>query len=198
MTQQFTATSQSQHRQPAQARQPTQGESYPVEGSIRQSEMQSTQPQSMGMQSTQPQPIQQQSAQPDSTGFESGGTIPKQPESGGTLPEQYRTALASVADAVEVCGWCADQCIQEADPTMIECIRLCEDVVELGETVLATVPRSSRFAADIVATFQQAAQVCAQECGRHRHAHCQECATVLGETLTASEQLIGAQSQRPR
>lgn len=79
---------------------------------------------------------------------------------------------------------------------MIECIRLCEDVVELGETVLATVPRSSRYADEIVQTFQRAAQACAQECGQHQHAHCQDCAAVLSETLTATDQLIGSGSQQ--
>jgi Cys-tRNA synthase (O-phospho-L-seryl-tRNA:Cys-tRNA synthase) len=119
-------------------------------------------------------------------------------QSGGTLPQEYRTSLASVAEAVEVCGWCADQCIQEADQMMIECIRLCEDVVELGEVVLATVPRTSRFADEIVQTFQRAAQACAQECAQHQHAHCQDCAAVLGETLTATDQLVGAGPQQRR
>jgi hypothetical protein len=135
-----------------------------------------------------------------STGVESSGTQMGSSgmQSGETLPQEYRTSLASVAEAVEVCGWCADQCIQEADSTMIECIRLCEDVVELGEAVLATVPRTSRFADEITQTFQRAAQACAQECGQHQHAHCQECATVLGETLAATDQLVGARSQQRR
>lgn len=114
----------------------------------------------------------------------------------GTLPQQYRTALASVTQAVQVCGWCADQCVQSADPNMIECIRLCEDVVELGETVLATVPRSSRFSAEIVATFQQAAQACAQECGHHEASHCQECAAVLPDAIAATDQFVGGARNR--
>ncbi len=110
-------------------------------------------------------------------------------QSGGTLPQQTRSALHEVAHAVQVCGWCADQCIQTADPNMIECIRLCEDVVELGETVLATAPRSSRYTAQIVQAFQQAAQECAQECGHHQASHCQECASVLPQTISATQQL---------
>ncbi len=116
-------------------------------------------------------------------------------QSGGTLPQQYRASLASVAQAIAVCGWCADQCIQSADPHMIECIRLCEDVVELGETVLATVPRSSRSTPQIVQAFQQAAQACAQECGQHEDAHCQDCASVLPEAISAASQLTSAGQQ---
>ena len=107
----------------------------------------------------------------------------------GTLPQEYRTTLDAVAQAVEVCGWCADQCIKSGDPNMIECIRLCEDVVELGESVLATVPRSSRYMTQILQTFEQAAQECAQECSRHQDAHCQECAAVLPQVVSATQQL---------
>ncbi len=114
-------------------------------------------------------------------------------QSGGTLPQQTRTALHEVAQAVQVCGWCADQCIQDADPNMIECIRLCEDVVELGETVLATAPRSSRYTTQIVQAFQQAAQECAQECGHHQASHCQECASVLPQAVSATQQLTQGQ-----
>jgi hypothetical protein len=119
---------------------------------------------------------------------------PMQPT--GTLPQQHRTALASVSQAIQVCGWCADQCVQSADPNMTECIRLCEDVVELGETVLATVPRSSRFTADIVRTFQMAAQACAQECSHHEASHCQECAAVLPDAIAATDQFVGASQGR--
>ena len=188
MTQQSTTTGQSGYERPTRATQSTPSETYLPQGSTSQSGMQTAQPQS-GMQTAQ---SGMQTAQSGMQTAQSGM------QTGGTLPQQYRAPLASVAEAVEVCGWCADQCIQEADPMMIECIRLCEDVVELGETVLATVPRNSRFSNEIVATFQRAAQACAQECGRHRHAHCQECATVLGETLVTSEQLIDSNPQQPR
>jgi hypothetical protein len=107
----------------------------------------------------------------------------------GRLSSQQRGAMTSVTQAIEVCEWCADQCIQEADPNMIECIRLCEDVAELGETVLALAPRNSYFTQPLVQTFQQALQACAQECGRHQHAHCQECAQVLSQVSQATQQL---------
>lgn len=114
----------------------------------------------------------------------------------GRLSQQQRSALMQVAEAVEVCGWCADRCIQHADPNMIECIRLCEDVVELGETTLALLPRNSRHGQSVLQTFQQAAQACAQECGRHEHAHCQECARVLQQVASATQQLTQSTGQQ--
>lgn len=108
----------------------------------------------------------------------------------GRLPTQQRSALLDVARAVEVCEWCADQCVQEANPNMIECIRLCEDVAELGESTLTLLPRNSRFGQSVAGSFQQAIQACAQECSRHQQAHCQECARILSEVMNSTQQLV--------
>jgi hypothetical protein len=112
---------------------------------------------------------------------------------------QQRQAIESITRAMQVCGWCAEQCIQKADPMMIGCIRSCEDVIELGETALALTPRQSQFAPSTLQTFAQAAEACAQECGQHRDAHCRECAQVLPQAAQAARQLsgeIGQQSQQ--
>jgi len=118
-------------------------------------------------------------------GMTTGGTT----QDAGPLPQQHGQALDMVAQSVAVCGWCADQCITTADPSMIECIRMCEDVVELGKALLALAPRSSRFTADLAQTFSQAAQACAQECGQHHHSHCQECASLLPQAAQSAQQL---------
>jgi len=116
---------------------------------------------------------------------QSGGTR----QDAGTLPQQHRQVLDIVAQSVAVCGWCADQCIKSADPNMIECIRMCEDVVELGEALLAVAPRSSWYTSDLARTFAQAAQACAQECGQHSQSHCQECASILPQAAQSAQQL---------
>lgn len=104
-------------------------------------------------------------------------------------PEQ-RMAVEDIGRAIQVCGWCADQCIQLADPTMVECIQYCEDVTELGEVALALLPRGSPYTASVLQTFAEAARACAAECGQHHHAHCQECAEVLGTTVETVDQLL--------
>lgn len=140
--------------------------------------------------------------------YGSGRTAQQQPQfqqqqqmqrqGAGQLPQQYRQSLDAVAQAIEVCGWCADKCIEEANPNMVTCIKLCEDVVEIGEAVLALGPRSSRFTGELVQTFERAAQACAQECGKHSHSHCQECAAVLPQAAQIAQQLAtqGGTSQQ--
>ena len=137
---------------------------------------------------------QQATQQPQQFGTPQQGGQPQM--QGARLPQEYRTILDSVARSMAVCAWCADQCIQLSDPNMVECIRTCEDVVEIGEALLALAPRSSRFTADVARAFEQAAQACAQECGRHRHAHCQDCASVLSETTPSVRQLSAVSGQR--
>lgn len=114
---------------------------------------------------------------------------------GGRMPQQHRQTLDAVAEAIELAGWCADQCIQEANPGMVECIRRCEDVVELGEAALALVPRQSSYGHTILQAFVQAAQACSQECRRHGASHCQECAQVLSGTIQAVQQFTGPMAQ---
>jgi len=126
-----------------------------------------------------------------------------QSQDAGQLPQQYRQSLDAVAQAVAVCGWCADKCVESADPNMIECIKLCEDVVEIGEALLAVGPRTSRFTPELAQTFERAAQICAQECGMHSKSHCQECAAVLPQTAQQVRQLsaqggqVGGHSGQP-
>jgi len=109
-------------------------------------------------------------------------------------PEQQQ-AVNSITRAVQVCEWCADQCVKLADPGMIECISLCEDVSELGHPSLALIPRNSRFTLQHLQTLQQAMQTCAQECGSHQHAHCQECAQVLDQASNDIQQYLGTLQQ---
>jgi hypothetical protein len=73
---------------------------------------------------------------------------------------------------------------------------MCEDVVELGETLLAIAPRSSNVTGAVAQTFTQAAQACARECGQHSDAHCQECASVLQQATQSVQQLSSMGSQQ--
>ena len=101
---------------------------------------------------------------------------------------QQLDASDAIAHAVQVCEWCAFQCVQLGDREMAECIQLCEDVSELGETALSLIPRQSRFTQQHLQTLQGALQACAQECSRHHHAHCQECAQVLPDAVQTIQQ----------
>ncbi|WP_226023346.1 four-helix bundle copper-binding protein [Halomicrobium salinisoli] len=108
---------------------------------------------------------------------------------------QMREMTQTIHRAAMTCEWCADQCIESADPMMIECIRMCEDVSELAEVAETFVPRQSRFERSVLQTLQQAMQACAQECGRHSEGHCQECAEELHRATDAIQQYLSMGQQ---
>ena len=107
---------------------------------------------------------------------------------------EQQVATEYITRAIQVCEWCANQCLELGNPNMAECIRLCEDVSELGEVALTLLPRNSRYTQPHLQTLQNALQACAQECSQHQHAHCQECAQVLPEAIQSLQQFGIAQS----
>ncbi len=112
-----------------------------------------------------------------------GGTFEDQ------LPGEMRVALEDFEKAAEVCDWCADECIDEG-PEMAECIRLCRDVADLGTLNAKLIARDSVFGPELAEVFAHAAEECADECMRHEHAHCQECASVLSRAVDSTYRLL--------
>jgi len=108
---------------------------------------------------------------------------------------QEAEAMNAITRAIEICEWCADQCVAEGNPDMAECIRLCEDVSEIGEVSQVLLSRKSNYSTPVLQTLEQAMQACAQECSRHNRGHCQDCAAVLGQSLNAIQQLTGSMGQ---
>ncbi len=105
------------------------------------------------------------------------------------LPGEMRIALEDFEKAAQVCDWCADQCIDEG-PQMAECIRLCRDVADLGTLNAQLIARDSVFGPELAEVFAHAAEECADECMRHPHAHCQECASVLSRAVDSTYRLL--------
>ena len=115
------------------------------------------------------------------------------------LTGEMRLALEDFTEVAQVCEWCADQCIAEADPMMVECIRLCRDVADLARLNLALLARDSIFGPDAAETFAKAAEACAEECAQHQHAHCQECARICRQAAESTwEMLATLGSSGPR
>lgn len=105
---------------------------------------------------------------------------------------QEAEAINAITRAIEICEWCAEQCIVEGNANMAECIRLCEDVSEISEASQVLLTRKSNYSTSVLQTLEQAMQACAQECGQHNRGHCQDCATVLGQALNSISQLTGS------
>lgn len=109
------------------------------------------------------------------------------------LTGDERLVLHDVVKATHTAAWCADICIDEG-PQMATCIRLCEDVEELGSVTQEFIARDSAFAPHVVETLIEVAEECAMECEQHQHPHCQENASVLRKLVQSGIEYLQGQS----
>lgn len=137
----------------------------------------STQPQQIGGggQAQQGQPVQQQQ--------QKEGSLEQ------ALPQEMLQALQQFNEAAKVCEWCADRCIGEGQQ-MAECLRLCRDVADIASQNARFIARDSSFGPDLAQLFVSVAEECAQECARHPHGHCQDCARVLRQASQTTQRLL--------
>ena len=75
---------------------------------------------------------------------------------------------------------------------MAECIRLCRDVADLATLNAQFISRDSVFGPAAVEVFADAAEACAQECARHGHRHCQECAEQLTRAVQSTRKMLAS------
>ena len=101
--------------------------------------------------------------------------------------QEQQIALSEILEAIKVCEWCADQCLDEG-PAMAECIRRCRDVTDIGSATVQLMSRHSIVADEAANMFINAASACLQECSTHHHAHCQDCAEKLDRAIMAVQQ----------
>ncbi|HKJ59624.1 MAG TPA: four-helix bundle copper-binding protein [Halobacteriales archaeon] len=107
------------------------------------------------------------------------------------LTEEMRVVLHDLIQSATACEWCAERCIDEG-PGMAECIRLCRDVADLATLNAQFISRDSVFGPAAIEVFADAAEACAQECARHGHRHCQECAEQLTRAVQSTRKMLAS------
>jgi hypothetical protein len=106
------------------------------------------------------------------------------------LSDEQRDCIENCNEASEVCEWCADECLGDAE--MEECARRCRDVADLASLHARFMARDSRYSDDLAAICADACEACAEECERHDAHHCQVCADVLRECAASCRRMAGA------
>ena len=77
------------------------------------------------------------------------------------------------------CSRCADACLHEQDPrALARCIKLDLDAAATCRLAAEAMARHSEFAGAMAAFCAIVCDRCAEECARHDHAHCQDCASM--------------------
>ena len=75
------------------------------------------------------------------------------------LDEEERDCIEICNEAAQVCEWCADECLGDAD--MEECARLCRDVADVASLHARFMARGSSYSGQLARTCAEACEECA-------------------------------------
>lgn len=110
--------------------------------------------------------------------------IASHPQVQGHINEPLAEAAKHAMYCALICTSCADACSAE-EMDMTQCIRTCMDCADVcAATSRLAVRRTGSNEAALRAMLQACitvCEICAEECGKHDHDHCQRCATMCRE-----------------
>ncbi len=87
---------------------------------------------------------------------------------------------------IAACNFCAASCLKEEHVQhMTSCIALDMDCAEVCRTTAVLLARDSKHGKHLLKECIELCDACAEECGRHEHAHCQACAKACRECADA-------------
>lgn len=102
----------------------------------------------------------------------------------------YANELRTLHDCVETCNNCLEACLKEDDiKMMVECIRLDRDCAASCAFLAEAMTRDSVIVPELARACAVICLACGQECEKHNHQHCQECARVCFECAKMCERL---------
>jgi hypothetical protein len=91
--------------------------------------------------------------------------------------EKYNALIKKLIDCALACEHCATQCLQEHDVKMMTaCISLDRDCADICLQAVRLLQRDSGLALQYLLICEEACRLCAEECSKHNHDHCQACA----------------------
>ncbi len=85
--------------------------------------------------------------------------------------------IKALSQCVAACEFCATSCLNEPKvKDLSKCIRLDRDCADICSLAIKFLSRNSERATSIVELCVVLCAACAEECERHDHDHCIECA----------------------
>lgn len=97
--------------------------------------------------------------------------------------------IHALGNCINHCNYCADACLDEENvKMMVKCIRtdrVCAEVCAALNQVLATNYKNVQGLIDYCITV---CNDCADECEKHEHQHCKDCAKACRECVQACEE----------
>ena len=89
----------------------------------------------------------------------------------------HRVIIQKLLDCALACEHCATACLHEEDVKMMaNCISLDRDCADICVQGARLLQRDSVIAHQYLVLCEEICRLCAAECSKHQHDHCQECA----------------------
>ncbi|RVT98170.1 four-helix bundle copper-binding protein [Mucilaginibacter limnophilus] len=91
--------------------------------------------------------------------------------------ENHEELIKKLLDCALACEHCATMCLQEEDVKMMAgCISLDRDCADICFQATRLLKRDSTLGLQYLLICEEACRLCAEECSKHKHEHCQACA----------------------
>lgn len=103
------------------------------------------------------------------------------------MENHNHTALISkLLACFAACENCATECLKEEDVKMMAgCIALDRDCADICSEAARLLQRNSVIAHQYLLLCEEICRLCAAECSKHQHQHCQDCAKACMECAEA-------------
>ena len=89
----------------------------------------------------------------------------------------HSALIQKLLNCVQACEHCATACLQEEDiAMMVNCVKLDRDCADICSQAARLLQRDSDMAHQYLVLCEEICRMCADECGKHKHDHCQQCA----------------------
>lgn len=94
-----------------------------------------------------------------------------------TMPRTLEPLMDVVLGCQKTCNNCFEACLKEEDAShMAECLRKTRECADMCGIVLDYAQRNSEILPELLEACAKSCELCAEECEKHDHDHCQSCA----------------------
>ncbi len=99
--------------------------------------------------------------------------------------------IEKLLNCAAACEHCANACLDEHDiKMMVDCIRLDRDCADICRITANYAARDSKNLNEVVRLCAGICRACAEECEKHKHPHCKECAKACRECEEVCKNLM--------
>lgn len=94
----------------------------------------------------------------------------------------------ALGNCINACNYCAYECLKENDvQEMVNCMRMNHICAEVCTTLNQLLATDYEDIKGLVEYCIKTCKACAEECEKHKHQHCQDCAKACRECAKACE-----------